>query len=339
MGSVKDLLVLEPPSEKKLGRGRFIFSDRYSVFDYGEMPDLIEDKGKAICIATSYFFEKLENLGIKTHYLGLVEEDKVKSLNDLKNPSNIMEFKMVRVIKPELKDGVYDYSIFKKEKENFLIPLEVIYRNSLPEGSSVFERLKEGSLKLQDLGLHSIPEKGAKLQKPIVDFSTKLEVNDRYLSYEEAKEISGFSKEEFEKIKNLILFIDEKIIEEGEKMGLINEDGKVEFAFDLEREFMVVDAVGTLDECRFTYNDIPVSKEIARIYYRNTDWYNEIVSAKKKNRFRWKEFIGNPPHLPKDLKNLISLIYKAYANELTKREWFDTPPLKDLLKRIKEILF
>ncbi|MGC8870354.1 MAG: phosphoribosylaminoimidazolesuccinocarboxamide synthase, partial [Brevinematia bacterium] len=92
MGSVKDLLVLEPPSEKKLGRGRFVFSDRYSVFDYGEMPDHIDDKGKAICIATSYFFEKLENLGIKTHYLGLVvEEDKVKSLNDLKNPSNIME--------------------------------------------------------------------------------------------------------------------------------------------------------------------------------------------------------------------------------------------------------
>ncbi|MGC8814531.1 phosphoribosylaminoimidazolesuccinocarboxamide synthase, partial [Dictyoglomus sp.] len=226
----------------------------------------------------------------------------------------------------------------KKEKENFLIPLEVIYRNSLPEGSSVFERLKEGSLKLQDLGLHSIPEKGAKLQKPIVDFSTKLEVNDRYLSYEEAKEISGFSKEEFEKIKNLILFIDEKIIEEGEKMGLINEEGKVEFAFDLEREFMVVDAVGTLDECRFTFEGIPVSKEIARIYYRKTDWYKEIEEAKKKDRFHWKDYVSSPPQLPKQIRELISLIYKAYANELTGIEWFETSPLKDLLYRVKELI-
>ncbi|MGC8814471.1 phosphoribosylaminoimidazolesuccinocarboxamide synthase, partial [Dictyoglomus sp.] len=140
MGSVKDLIIIESPTEKSLGRGRFVFSDRYSVFDYGEMPDHIDDKGKAICIATAYFFEKLENLGIKTHYVGLVEDDKIKTLYELKKPTNVMEFKMVRVIKPDLKDNIYDYSVFKKEKSNFLIPLEVIYRNSLPEGSSVFER-------------------------------------------------------------------------------------------------------------------------------------------------------------------------------------------------------
>lgn len=338
MGSVKDLLILENPQDKKLGKGRFIFSDRYSVFDYGEMPDYIDDKGKAICLATAYFFEKLENLGIKTHYLGLVEEDKVKSLNELKNPSNIMEFKMVRVIKPELKDGIYNYSIFEKEKVNFLIPLEVIYRNSLPEGSSVFRRLKEGSLKLEDLGLISMPKPGDILEKPLVDFSTKLEVNDRYLSYEEAKKISGFSKEEFEKIRELTLFIDEKITEAIERIGLINEDGKVEFAFDLEREFMLVDALGTLDECRFTYNNIPISKEIARIYYRKTEWYKEVESAKKKDRFNWKSYVGTPPLLPKELKELISLSYKAYTNEITKREWFDAPSLKDILKRISEIL-
>lgn len=39
MGSVKDLAVLKEPAGTETGTGRFIFSDRYSVFDWGEMPD------------------------------------------------------------------------------------------------------------------------------------------------------------------------------------------------------------------------------------------------------------------------------------------------------------
>jgi phosphoribosylaminoimidazole-succinocarboxamide synthase len=56
MGSVKDLVVLKQPEGKIPGIGRFIFSDRYSVFDWGEMPDHIEYKGKSICISTAHFF-------------------------------------------------------------------------------------------------------------------------------------------------------------------------------------------------------------------------------------------------------------------------------------------
>lgn len=39
MGSVKDLKILKKPAENSLGVVRFVFSDRYSVFDWGEMPD------------------------------------------------------------------------------------------------------------------------------------------------------------------------------------------------------------------------------------------------------------------------------------------------------------
>lgn len=56
MGSVKDLIVLKEPEDCKSGIGCFVFSDRYSVFDWGKMPDDIIEKGKATCIATAYFF-------------------------------------------------------------------------------------------------------------------------------------------------------------------------------------------------------------------------------------------------------------------------------------------
>jgi len=40
MGSVKDLEVLKRPTKGKMGLAWFRFSDRYSIFDWGEMPDL-----------------------------------------------------------------------------------------------------------------------------------------------------------------------------------------------------------------------------------------------------------------------------------------------------------
>ncbi|MEO0090549.1 MAG: phosphoribosylaminoimidazolesuccinocarboxamide synthase [candidate division WOR-3 bacterium] len=339
MGSVKDLIIIKEPKENQPGIGRFIFSDRYSVFDWGEMPDKIEDKGKAICLVSAYFFEKLEEKGIKTHYLGLWEDGKTKRLKELKEPTNIMEIKLLRVLKPEIKEGNYDYSIYKKEKVNFLIPLEIIYRNSLPEGSSVFKRLKEGSLKLADLGLTAMPKPGEILENPIIDISTKLEKIDRYINFEIAKEIVNLSEKEIKEIKEITLFINKLITEETQRIDLFNEDGKLEFGFDEERNLILADALGTLDECRFTYQQIPVSKELARIYYRKTEWYEELEKAKKIDKINWKTLVKiQPPSLPLEFKKLIKDIYLAYCNELTQRNWFDVPSLKEILEQVKKYL-
>ncbi len=341
MGSVKDLKVITPATEEKPGIAEFIFSDRYSVFDWGEMPDHIPLKGTSIAIATAYFFEKIEKNITRTHYIGLVENGKVKRLNELDRPSNIMRFKLLRVMKPALREnGKYDYSVYaelrKKGEGNFLIPLEIIYRNSLPEGSSVFKRLKNGSLKLEDIGLKEPPEPGQKLEKPILDVSTKIEETDRYLPWDEAQGIAGLSHGELQEIKEITLKIDKLITEEVARLGLSNEDGKVEFGFDEKRNILLVDAVGTLDECRFTYRlngkPVHVSKEIARIFYRNTNWYREVEKAKKEDRINWKKLVKvQPPKLPEELLQAISWIYQAYANELTGKRWFDAPPLREAL--------
>jgi len=337
MGSVKDLKVLEPASENKNGIGRFIYSDRYSVFDWGEMPDCIDNKGAAIAILGAYFFEKLEGMGIPTHYIGLVENNEVKRLGDLKGISNTMQIKLLRVIKPGLTGDNYDYSAYKNKDGGFLIPLEVIYRNFLPPGSSVFKRLKNGEIKPEDLGLDKMPEPNQKLDNPIYDVSTKLEITDRYMKWDEAAEISGLNESELADLKNLTSSINNFISNEFARIGLVNEDGKIEVGFDLNRKLMLVDVFGTLDECRFTYMGLPVSKEIARIYYRNTDWNAAVDEAKKKDRQHWKEICTlKPEPLSPKLKNLISQVYSACTNEITGREWFkNTPPLKNILSEIK----
>ncbi len=330
MGSVKDLVVIKEPADTP-GVGRFLFSDRYSVFDYGEMPDKIDDKGKALCTVSAYFFERLDEEGIKTHYIGLVEDGEVKNFDEIESPVNVMEIKLVRVVKPA--NG--DYSIFKSLTGNFLIPLEIIYRNSIPEGSSLLRRIERGKVKPQDFGLDRV-EPNMKLEKPIVDFSTKLEDVDRYLSYNEAKEMAGLADEEFDRLKELVIEVDGLITKEVGKAGLENEDGKIEVAFDESRNFMVVDAVGTPDECRFSMNGFEVSKELLRKYYRKTEWYERVKAYKGKEG--WREAVGTPPKLPDDVREGVSNLYRAFCNEVTGKKLFDAPKLKDVIRELKEVL-
>lgn len=345
MGSVKDLKVSRKPTKTKMGVGRFRFSDRYSVFDWGEMPDLIENKGAALCLMGAYCFEKLEEKGVKTHYKGLVSNDgKISRVGELREPSNVMEIDLVNVYRPKAisKDGKlqYDYSSYTSSLTNCLVPLEVIYRNGLPEGSSVFKRLEQGTVSIQQLGLDHYPKPGEKLVKPVFDVSTKLEDKDRYLTWDEAQEIAGLTKDEVEDAKTLLLQVDKLITKVAFKADLENEDGKIELAFNPERRMMVVDVVGTLDECRFTYNGLHVSKEIARQFYRKTGWYADVEEAKKvaeeKGVSYWKSLvIAQPPKLEPRLKRIISHMYTATANELTEHRFFEAPSLAEVVNDYK----
>jgi len=342
MGSVKDLEVLKKPTKDDMGIGRFHFSDRYSVFDWGEMPDLIDGKGAALCVMGAYCFERLEEKGVRTHYRGLVDKSgKVVRFDELKQPSNVMEINLVNVYRPKayVEDGKlkYDYSVYMPELKNFLIPLEIIYRNGLPEGSSVFKRLEQGLVTIEELGLNHYPEAGERLLKPIFDVSTKLEEGDRYVSWVEAQRIAGLTDSEIEECKSLLLEVDRLISQLAERAGLMNEDGKIELAFDTFRRLMVVDVVGTLDECRFTFDGLHVSKEIARQYYRKTEWYRDVEEAKKKAKEQgiedWKKLVKTkPPKLDPKLKAIISQMYKATTNEITKKKMFAAPKLTEIVK-------
>jgi phosphoribosylaminoimidazole-succinocarboxamide synthase len=348
MGSVKDLQIIHKPTKNELGTGRFLFSDRYSVFDWGEMPDHIEGKGAALCLMGSYCFEQLEKVGVKTHYKGLVnEKGKAVKVGELKAPSNTMEVALVNVYKPitTVANGkvIHDYNIYNSALKNCLIPLEIIYRNGLPEGSSVFKRLATGKVTLKDLGLEHQPKPGETLSKPIFDVSTKLEETDRYLTWLEAQKIAGLTYPELVDIKAVLLKADETITNAASNAELKNEDGKIELAFDNKRKLMLVDVLGTLDECRFTYKGIHVSKEVARQFYKKTGWYNNLEQAKKDAEAKgvqdWKSLCkSQPPKLDPKLKTIISQMYMAVANEMTNIKLFDTPKLAKVINAYKDFM-
>ena len=348
MGSVKDLQVIQKPTQTAMGVGKFLFSDRYSVFDWGEMPDHIDGKGAALCLMGAYCFEQLEKIGVKTHYKGLVnEQGKAVKVSELKAPSNIMEVALVNVYRPKttVANGkiVHDYSIYTSALKNCLIPLEIIYRNGLPEGSSVFKRLAQGKVTLKDLGLDHQPKLGETLATPIFDVSTKLEETDRYVTWTEAKKIAGLTDPELVDVKVVLLKADETITKAAANAGLKNEDGKIELAFDDKRKLMLVDVLGTLDECRFTYDGVHVSKEVARQFYKKTNWYSDLEQAKKDAEAKgvqdWKSLCkSQPPKLDLKLKTVISQMYMAVANEMSGKKLFDTPKLAAVIDDYKEYM-
>jgi phosphoribosylaminoimidazole-succinocarboxamide synthase len=334
MGSVKDLSIIEAPTDNKCGSGFFTFSDRYSVFDWGEMPDLIPNKGSSLAVITSHFFEILKKRGIPTHYLGVVINKETLDFSKVDKPFNTIKVKLVRVVKPGRKEQGYDYSVYKNISKNFLIPMEFIYRNSVPEGSSFWERYNRGEIKC---GYKITPD--VLLKEPILDVSTKLEETDRYLLWKEAGESANLDSDQIEEIKSLLSNVNKLITEETQKSGIVNQDGKLEFAVDDKGFIMVVDALGTLDECRFLFKEVALSKEILRKHYRKSRWYKEVKKAKEKNAKDWKSLVKiEPEPLPVKLKKAVSQMYQSVANLISGKEFFDVPSLDKVVKKLSDLV-
>ncbi|UCD03253.1 MAG: phosphoribosylaminoimidazolesuccinocarboxamide synthase [Candidatus Aenigmatarchaeota archaeon] len=294
MGSVKDVVVEKKPTETEFGEGYFEFRSDYSVFDYGAMPDQIPGKGEALCRMSAFNFTELAKLGLKSHFLDFIKPNRLK-------------IKLVRVLYPG-KDEI------TTETSNYLIPLEIIFRNSLPSGSSVFRALESGERTIHDFGLDHMPKPGEKLEKPIIDITTKLEVSDRRINWDEAKQFSALTDEEVERIKEIALKVNDFITKRAEEIGLEHADGKVELAFGPDREILLVDACGTPDENRFLLNGFHISKQILRDYYRKTPWYVKFEEAKKGLP---KEQWPAPEKLPEELVNAAGDMYKAVCEMWT----------------------
>ncbi len=349
-GSVKNIL-----ADENLPNYVFEFSDRFSVFDWGDMDDQLPGKGKSLAIMAYYLFQYLEDQQNwrNPEYKKIVHENNLSKsvynglckhgLNHhcktiLKKDHNMLQegtignfllVSPVNVIKPTFTNKSWDYNQYKSKPENTLVPLEVIFRFGTPKGSSLFQRVKNNNY-CQQIGLKETPQVGDKFDYPIIEFSTKLENEDRYISYEEAIEIACLNVDEFQALRSTAILIAINLKNLFKKTGIELLDGKLEFAFSSkkynERSFMLVDSIGP-DELRLEYNNIPLSKERLRTYYRNSKWYQKITKAKEysnENKVQnWKQaainkFNATPPSLNTALQKNISTMYKVLSNELTK---------------------
>jgi len=291
-GKVKEVYEIEGNNELE-----FLFTDSISVFDK-IIPTQVPYKGETLCRTSAYWFDFAKKLDINSHYLEIV-------------PPNRMKVKKVDIIR--------DYSKLTPQTTNYLIPLEFICRHYV--AGSLNDRFKKGKTSPESVGFEKgyQPKYGDKLPEPMVEVTTKLEPVDRSISIEEAKDISGLTDEEFNEIKEVLLKLDEKINSEVLSRGLIHVDGKKEFAFDPDRNLMLIDTFGTADEDRFwdaeKYENgeyVEISKEFVRQYYRQISYYDELVDAREKDQAE-----PDIPPLPEEVTQDVSKLYIGLFEKIT----------------------
>lgn len=289
-GKVKDVYEVDSHSLE------FVFSDKISVFDK-IIPSLIPHKGETLCRSSAFWFQVARSSGIKSHFRELI-------------PPNRMRVQKVQIL---------EHSKISKKTVNYLIPLEVICRHYV--AGSLWDRIQSGELRPVKLGFKATKEVkyGDKLPEPYLEFTTKLEKVDRLLTKKEAMKISGLTNDEYKSIADAVLKIDEKIAEEVEKRDLIHVDGKKEYAFDEERELMIVDTFGTADEDRWwdweSYSKgqfVELSKENVRQYYRQLGYYDKLVEARKMGKSE-----PRIPSLPEAKIEEISELYIEMFERIT----------------------
>ncbi|MGM0446918.1 MAG: phosphoribosylaminoimidazolesuccinocarboxamide synthase [Methanobacteriota archaeon] len=343
MTSVKEFRVDEPATAKELGRGRFVFTDAYSVFDWGQMPDAIPNKGASLCAMGAFNFELLEGEGVPTHYRGVADSNVIYPLDEATATPTEMAIDLTQV--PDLPyegpHAGYDYDAFHAAGgENYLVPLEVVFRNRVPVGSSLRTRADPTNFGLDDLAGPDgeWPAEPVDLPEPVVEFSTKYEEQDRYLTRAEAAEVAGAA--DIDALESLARDVNRVVTERAEATGFVHEDGKIECLY-VDGELRVADVVGTFDENRFSYGGRGISKEVVRQWYKanDPDWVAAVKEAKESVAGRdiddWRALCTpDPDPLPPAVVDAVSDLYAAGTNAYTGREWFDTPEIEAALDAV-----
>ncbi|AEM56142.1 phosphoribosylaminoimidazole-succinocarboxamide synthase [Haloarcula hispanica N601] len=344
MTSVKEFRVDEPATAEDLGRGAFVFTDDYSVFDWGKMPDRIPDKGASLCTMGAYNFQLLEENHVPTHYEGvrLPDSDEVLDLGEALSADAAPEEMVIELTQvPDLpfEDGRYDYDAYHgAADENYLIPLEIVFRNRVGVGSSLRSRTEPAD---HGLDYDTWPEEVVDLDEPIVEFSTKYEEQDRYLDREAADRIAGTAS--IDRLEELARAVNHIVTQQAAEADLVHEDGKIECLY-YDGEIRVADVVGTFDENRFSYGGQQVSKEVIRQYHKRTqpEWVEAVSEAKEQADAEsvadWKSLCAESPEpLDEDVIQVARDLYCAGTNAYIGGDVFDAPSLDEAVSAAGEL--
>ncbi len=391
-GSVKNVWLVNDDTLE------FEYTDAYSVFDWGKMPDSIPKKGEALTTLAEFFFKYLHSAENWKNFRNSIECQNLLSFYknrfdppfDFEIEKRLIEFENIGVRHHFYRrtalnrmlvqrcavqrpyeyvlcgHTLYHYNLSRSQHWNAsqaplvnapndaqhssqssrLVPLEVVFRLGLPSGSSLVSRLTPEYAKL--LGLATVPQEGSRFDAPILEFFSKLEPQDRFLSWEQALNYSQVSFEEFKTLIASSLLIASLLESYFKSKNLELWDGKFEWALQnpehvhqisshphhvlapyehatKSSEFMLIDSIG-LDELRIIepQSQTHFSKEFIRQFYRKTPWYKEVNEAKAQVGMNWKKLVlekyGQPPRLVEPFLSTAENLYLTLVNTLTGQE-------------------
>lgn len=236
--------------------------------------------------------------GARTHHEGMLDAVTGEVVRDgvPENPSACNVVRKYQILKPSrvefLGAHLFDYSQFPQE-DRFVVPLEYIVRFGITSASSVYRKYQamDGAARKafeQELGVSKALEAWQYLERPIGDFTSKFEPEDRMVSKQEALAMCGLTGAQFADSGKLAILGAWAVRLLVEEIGLRMWDIKWEFAKDGD-DLVFVDTIDT-DSFRATmflehegerfvnhYN-----KQAMRDYFTllHGDWIEDIKTAK-----------------------------------------------------------
>jgi len=185
------------------------------------------------------------------------------------------------------------------------------------------------------------PDDPVDLPEPVVEFSTKFEEQDRYLTREEADWIAGQAT--LDDLAAVAREVNRVVTNRAAAVGMIHEDGKIECCY-VDGEVRVADVAGTFDENRFAHNDQQLSKEVLRQYHKRTqpEWVAAVSAAKtaadEQGKTDWRALCERDPEpLDQGVVDAASDLYTAGANAYLDRKLFDAPDLDDAVAAVRSL--
>lgn len=236
--------------------------------------------------------------GARTHHEGMLDAitGEVAREGVPDNPSACNVVRKYQILKPTrvelLGSHLFDYSQFPDE-DRFVVPLEYIVRFGITSASSVFRKYQamgESARESfeQELGVSRPLEAWQYLERPIGDFTSKFEPEDRMVTKQEALVMCGLTGAQFADSAKLAILGAWAVRLLVEEIGLRMWDIKWEFAKDGE-DLVFVDTIDT-DSFRATmfldYGDERFvnhyNKQAMRDYFAllHGDWIEDIKIAK-----------------------------------------------------------
>jgi phosphoribosylaminoimidazole-succinocarboxamide synthase len=314
--STKNVKIIEPPTATRTGVGIFEYTDHYTVFHYGRMPDRIPGKGEATCRMAVFNFMRLQEAGVPTHFRRFIAPNRI-------------EFDLARV--PDPASGPPALGV-----GSYLIPVQVIFRNELPQGSSVHRRVAAGALTAADAGLRDAPAVGETLQQPFLEYATMLEPVNRFVDTSEAQRLAGVTDEQLQTMGDLTVMVNEVLTGHAREVGLSHCDGKVEFLTAGDGSIVVADSPGTPDESRLMFNGVHCGKQILRNWYvtHGLDMPINQLIADGVPRTEWAQ----PAPLPPEFLPVMSDLYRALSETWTGERHWGAPDLHAATQAVSRLI-
>lgn len=236
--------------------------------------------------------------GARTHHEGMLDAvtGEVVRHGVPANPSACNVVRKYQILKPErtrfLGAPLFDYAKFP-HADRFVVPLEYIVRFGITSASSVYKKYLAMDAKTKtaferELGVSRPLEAWQYLERPISDFTSKFEPEDRMVSKQEALVMCGLSGVQFAESGTLAVLGAWVVRDLVEELGLRMWDLKWEFAKDGD-DLVFVDTIDT-DSIRATMAlehggqgyAVHYNKQAMRDYFGllHRDWIADIAEAK-----------------------------------------------------------